>query len=67
MAPSSPILRGVSPETPNLWSPRGDLESMMANEEEVVRFLIQPIKVTLDGDVPMENITNDLRWEFGHV
>ena len=32
----SPILRSVSPETPKLRSVRRDLESMVANEEEVV-------------------------------
>ena len=35
-APSGPVLQGVAPETPNLRSPRGDLEPVMANEEEVV-------------------------------
>ena len=36
MGPSSPILRSTSPETPKVRSPRGDLEPVMANEEEVV-------------------------------
>ena len=67
MAESSPILRGVTPETPNFRSPRGDLEPMMANEEEVVRSLIQLVKAALEGDVPMKNIAEDFRWELGHV
>ena len=67
MAPSSPILRSVSPETPKLRSVRRDLESMVANEEEVVRSLIQPIKVALEGDIPMKNIAKDFGWELGHV
>jgi len=38
--PSRPVLRGVSPETPNLRGRRGDFEPVVADEEEVVRLLI---------------------------
>ena len=65
--PSSPILRGIAPETPNLWSPRGDLEPMMANEEEVVRSLIQPVKIPIEGDIPGKDTTKYFGWEFGNV
>ena len=36
IAPSSPILRSVSPETPEFWSPQGNLEPVTRKEEEVV-------------------------------
>jgi len=47
--------------------PRGDLESVMANKQEVIRSLLQPIKVSLNGDVPTENIPEDFGQESGHV
>ena len=31
MTLSSPILQVIASETPKFWSPRGDLEPMMAN------------------------------------
>ena len=37
-----PILKGVSPEAPQLRSAGCDLKPMVANEEEVVRPLLQP-------------------------
>ena len=67
MTPSSPILRSVSPETPDLWSLRGDLKPMMANEKEVVRSLIKPVKVALEGDVPPENFAKYFGWELVHI
>jgi len=36
------VLQGVSPETPEFWGAGCDLEPMVANEEEIVRTLLQP-------------------------
>jgi len=38
-----------------------------ANEEEVVRFLPQPTKVTLEGYVPTENVAEYFWWELRNV
>ena len=63
--PPSPVLGGVSPETPNLWSLRSDLELVTTNEEEVVRSLMQSTEGAPEGDVLMENFAEDLGWELG--
>ena len=65
--PPRPILRVVSPEAPNLWGAQGDLGPVVANEEEVVRFFLQPVKVTLEGDVPTEDTAEYFGWEFRNV
>ena len=39
----------------------------MANEEEVVRSLVQSPEVTLEGDVPAENIAEYFGWELRNV
>jgi len=36
----------------------------MANEQEVVRLFLQPVKVVLQGDVPTEYLAKDFRWEL---
>jgi len=41
-----PIFQGVSPETPEFWGERRNLEPVMAHEEEVVRAPSQPVEVT---------------------
>ena len=40
---------------------------MVADEEEVVRSPIQSSEIMLGGDVPVENIAKNLRWELGNV
>jgi hypothetical protein len=37
--PSRPLFQRVAPETPKLWSVRGDLEPMVTNEEEIISTL----------------------------
>ena len=65
--PSSPILRGITPETPNFRSLRSDFEPMVANKEEVVRSLIKSIEIALEGDVPMEKFAKDFGWDLGNA
>ena len=65
--PPHPVLGDVTPKTPKFWSTRGDLEPMVTDEQEVVGLLTQPIKVILEGDVPMENLAEDFGWELGNV
>jgi hypothetical protein len=63
-----PILNRISPETPKPRGGRGDLEPMVADEEEVVRGLRQPAKVSIRNDVPSENGSKYLgREESRHV
>ena len=62
-----PILQVITPETSNLWGARGDLEPVMANQEEVVRSLLQPFKGCLAGDTPTENFPEYFGWKSGHV
>ena len=62
--PPSPVLRGVSPETPNLWSLRSDLEPVTADEEEIVRSLAQSTEGAPEGDVLVENFAKDFGREF---
>ena len=59
----APILYRVAPEAPKLRSTRRDLEPVMANEEEVVRVLRQPAKVSIRNNVPSEDVPKDLGWE----
>jgi len=42
---------------------RGNLVPVVANEEEVVRALQQPAKVSIRNDVLMENVSKYLGWE----
>jgi len=65
--PSGPVLRSISPETPKLWGGRGDCEPVVANEEEVVRLFLEPIEITLGGDVPLEDTAEHFGWEFRNV
>lgn len=67
MTPPRPVLWGVSPETPNLWGRRGDLEPVTTNEEEVVGALLQPAKVIIEGDIPVKDIAEYFGWELGNV
>ena len=62
-----PISQVVTPKTPQLWGARGDLEPVMAHKQEVVRFVFQPAKICVEGDVPTENIPEDFRWKFGYI
>ena len=65
--PSCPIFQVITPETPNLWGARGDLEPVMAHQEEVVRSLLQPSKICLAGDIPTENFPEYFGRKSGHV
>jgi hypothetical protein len=40
--PSRPLFQGVTPESPQFRSVRGDFEPMVANEGEIVGALPQP-------------------------
>ena len=62
--PSCPVFGGVSPETPKLGSARGDVEPVTANEQEVVRFLLQPAEFAFEAGIPTENIPKYFRREF---
>ena len=64
---SRPILQVITPETPNLWGARSDLEPVMANQEEVVRSLLQPFKIHLAGDTPTEKFPEYFGRKSGHV
>jgi len=37
----------------------------MANEQEVARSLLQPVKVVFEGDVPTENLVKDCKAKAG--
>jgi len=65
--PPRPVLEVVTPEAPKLRSTRGDLEPVMANEQEVVGFFLQPVKVVLQGDVPTEYLAKDFGGELENV
>ena len=67
MMPPRPVFEGVTPETPKLWGTRGDLEPMMTNEEKVVRFFLQPVKIIPEGDIPKENLAKHFGWELENV
>ena len=53
--PMCPVLYRVAPGAPKLRCTRGDLEPVGANEDEVVRALRRPAKVSIWNDVPTEN------------
>ena len=40
-----PILQSVSPEAPKFWGAGCDLEPVVADEEEVIRALLQSSKI----------------------
>ena len=58
---------GVTPETPKFWSARGNLEPVMTNKQEIMRFLLQPGKGVFAGDFPTENIAKYFGRKFGNV
>ena len=65
--PFRPILQIVAPATPNLGGTRGDLEPMMADEEEVIGSLLDPVEDSLGGDDPTENIPEYFGRKRGYV
>ena len=65
--PSRPIFQAVSPKPPKVWSARGDLKPVMADEEEVVRFLLQCAEFSFDGDVSTEDVSKYFWRESGYV
>ena len=46
---------------------RGDLEPVVANEQEIAGSLLQLVEVALEHDIPMENLAKDFGWELGNV
>ena len=62
-----PVHWGVTPEIPKFWSARGNLEPVMTNKQEIMRFLLQPGKGVFAGDVPTENIAKYFGRKFGNV
>ena len=61
------VLEVVAPEGPKPGSPRGDLEPVMTNEEEIARVFRHVIKGFLGRDVPTENVAEYLGWERRYV
>ena len=63
-----PLFERVAPETPKVWGVGGDLKPMVTNEEEIVRALLQPAKVSCWGHVPTKDIPKYLgRHAGGYV
>ena len=65
--PARPARWGITPETPNFGGVQSDLEPVVANEQDVARSLLQPVKDVLEGDVPSEDIAKYFWREFGNV
>ena len=66
--PTPLIFNRIAPETTMPWGGRGDLEPVMAYEEEAVRGSRQPAKVPIRNGVPTENVPKYLGREVGrHV
>ena len=65
--PLPPVLEVVAPEGPKLGSPRGNLEPVMRNEEEIVRVFRHIIKGFFDRGVPTENVAEYFWWERRYV
>ena len=65
--PACPIHRGIAPETPNFGGAQGNLEPVMADEQEVARSFLQPVEVVPEGDITPEDIAQHFGWELGNV
>jgi len=59
-----PILQSVSPETPKFWGSRRDFKPVVANEEEIVRALLQPFegRMRLPNEVLGEYVSKGFGW-----
>ena len=62
-----PISQVIAPKTPQLWGARGDLEPVVADEQEIVRSLFRSSEICLEGGVPAEDVPEYFRWKSGHV
>ena len=60
-----PLLQSVTPKRPKFRGARGDLEPVVANEEEVVRAILHPEKVPSRDGVPTKYVAKDLRRNAG--